>query len=234
MKQKFNMDAITLANSYPPLLLNDYKRLEETVSREFRWYLIGLTCSLANQKSFQSDELNNQLTRVQIAQNSGYVKDTLKQFIRYTNAIAYIQKIFPDIATDILSGRTKLGLKTTILLSKQPPDNIPAIMKRIEAEDTPIRMIITEQIKNSVACPNDNSNKDSPKSIKDIPCYDPDAQVTGLTYTIPSWVKAIDRVHISENLNQVSRPARNKLSKELINLKSVANALIELIAEVQK
>jgi len=165
--------AITLANFYPPLLLDDYNQIEQTVSREFRWYLIGLTCLLVVDKSFQSDSLNDFLTRTQIAQNSGYSEGTMTRFVSYANAITRMQKVLPDLVTDILAGKTRLGLKTTIILAKLPPDDIVAIMKRVEVEQTSIRKIISEQIRRPLTYPrkfsDGRSTKSSPKTIKDFP-----------------------------------------------------------------
>jgi len=235
MIHDFFDEAITLANSCPPLSHDDYTRVEETISKEFKWYLIGLTCWLSNKKRFHSDELNDRITREQIAESSGNSVETMKRYMCYANSIDRVKKALPELASDILAGKTRLGLKTAIILAKLPPEDIAAITRRVEAESTPIRRIIEEQIKRPTSYPrrfaDGRSTKSSPKSVKDAPRYDPDAQVAALTYTIPSWVKAIDRLHASGNLHEASKPARKKLGNELANLKITVEALIELITE---
>ena len=228
MIHNYISEATVLAHSSPPLTFDDYNRIERSVSREFRWYLIGLICSF-----FQSDKSDNNLTRAQVAQNSGYAEETMKRFMCYVNSVNRLQQSFPDLVSDILAGKTRLGLKTTILLAKQSPNDIAVIIKRVETENTPIRRIISDQIKHPLTYPrrfsDGRSTKSSPKSIKDTPRYDPDAQITGLIYTIPSWIKAIERVHMNEDICNVSHSARNKLRDEFLNLKSVTEALIKLI-----
>jgi hypothetical protein len=236
MKHLDSEAAVVLANSIPPLMQADYTRLEESVSKEFRWYLIGLTCLLANDKSFQSDVLNNQLTRAQIAKNCGCAEETIRRFMYYTNVIFRLQKIFPELASDILKGKSRLGLKATLRLAKLQRDDIRAIIKRIETEDTSARRIILEQTRSSVFNTRNISggkrNSDSLKTVKDKPRYDPDSQVVGLTYTIPSWVVAVHRIYTSDTLYGISDFARVNLSNELQNLKNATHALMISIVGV--
>jgi hypothetical protein len=229
-------EAVTLANSDPPLKFEDYNRLEQAVSQEFRRFLIGLTCSLADNKRFQNDNLNNLLTRAQVAQNSGYAKNSMKRLVYYANAITRLQKDLPSLAADILAGKTRLGVESTIILAKQSTGNISVIIKRMETDSMSLRRIIAEQIQRPAAYSRkfsvERSVKRKPMSVKDMPRYDPDAEVYGLTYTIPTWARAINRLYLSD-IFEVSDPARIKLNRELENLKGAADALIELIMEAK-
>lgn len=225
--------ATTLANSNPPLLLGDYDRIEASVSKEFRYYLIGVTCLLAKDKGFQLDYLNGWLTQAQIAQNSGYARNTMKRFICYARAIISLQHVLPELSAGVLAGKIKLGLKATIRLAKLAPENIKAIMARLETEDISAYTLLAEHEKKRQGVHNRNSTgRISPKSVKDTPRHDPDAQVAVLSYTIPSWIKAISRLHTDEKLGEVSLLARKKLKSELANLKGIIDALNELILEV--
>lgn len=230
--------ANALANSYPPMLLGDYIRIEQTISAQFKWYLLGLTYSCVDYKSFETYELNTNMTRAQLSQNSGCAEGTLRRFKYYMNAIGQIQKSLPELASRILAGDTRLGLKTTFVLVKLPPHEITLIMDRAEIENAPIRAIIAEQSnppltytqRFSDGC----STKNSPKSVKDIPRYDPDAHVAGLTYTIPSWVKAISRLQVANNLYEISDSAREKLGNELMNLNNAIESIINKMLEVER
>ena len=230
-----HFEAVALANSYPPLLVDDYNRIGHVVSKEFRWYLIGLTCSLAEKKILQADELNLQLTREQVAKNSGCAKETLRRYICYANSIIRLEESMPELAADILAGRTRLGLKTTLILLRLPPSDIVEIMQRINSEDTPIRQIIMEHTGRPLSYPrrfrDGRNTKYSPKSVKELPRHDPDALITGLTFTIPSWTKAIKRVHLSSDM---SKPAQNKLNDELASLNSAISALVGLLTEANQ
>jgi hypothetical protein len=78
------------------------------------------------------------------------------------------------------------------------------------------------------------STKYSPKSVKDKPRYDPDAQVAELTFTIPSWEKAINRVYMSDNLHEVSKTARMNLSTKLGILKGIIEQITNQITEAKQ
>lgn len=51
-----------------------------------------------------------------------------------------------------------------------------------------------------------------------MPAFDPDAEVTGLTLTIPSWSGSIDRITGGTDLSIVSAEAKARLASVLLNL----------------
>ena len=55
------------------------------------------------------------------------------------------------------------------------------------------------------------------KSVKDMPEYDPDAEISSMIYTIPSWINSISRL-ISTDFSKVTNNAKLKLLNELDNL----------------
>jgi len=227
---KHNEEAANFANSYPPLLIEDYERVEKNISKEFKWYVIGLTCLFAREKKFRRKELNSLLTKEQIAKNSGYAANSMKHFVSYAKAIISLQEMFYTLAGSLLEGELSLSLQAVVILAKLPQDNISVILKRIKTENISIYKAIYEYNKQPDAF--HKSVKNYSKSIKETPCYDPDAQVIGLTYTIPSWVKALNRAHMSANLREISKPTQNNLYNELVNLKSAVEALIEPINSI--
>ena len=54
--------------------------------------------------------------------------------------------------------------------------------------------------------------------IKITPQYDPDAEVSSLSLTIPSWVSSINRTKDTANLKAISDTARDRLRNELANM----------------
>lgn len=57
-----------------------------------------------------------------------------------------------------------------------------------------------------------------PGSIKEMPQYDPDAEVASLSLTIPSWIGSIQRAQRNSDFTKISPRARGKLIYELNNL----------------
>ena len=69
-------------------------------------------------------------------------------------------------------------------------------------------------------------------SVKDMPAFDPDAEITGLTLTIPSWASSIDRTRSKADLSIVSDRARDRLAEALTELQGkVSDMLIALKEE---
>ena len=65
-----------------------------------------------------------------------------------------------------------------------------------------------------------------------MPAFDPDAEVIGLTLTIPSWSSSIDRI-VHSNLENVSDTARLNLHRALLELQDRINTMISAIKEEQ-
>ena len=67
-----------------------------------------------------------------------------------------------------------------------------------------------------------------------MPDYDPDAQVTGLTLTIPSWISSIKRVLDLAELSAISGEALNSLSLQLHQLILISGKLSNAVKEAHK
>lgn len=68
-------------------------------------------------------------------------------------------------------------------------------------------------------------------SVKDMPAFDPDAEITGLALTIPSWGSSIDRTRNKANLTIVSDKARNRLTEALTGLQDKVSEMLAALKE---
>lgn len=68
-------------------------------------------------------------------------------------------------------------------------------------------------------------------SIKDMPAFDPDADINGLALTIPSWSSSIDRVLKQTDLSIISSHAREGLVRQLLSLTDHVSDLLGAIKE---
>ncbi len=67
--------------------------------------------------------------------------------------------------------------------------------------------------------------------IKQMPKYDPDAEVLSLALTIPSWESSINRIFKNSDLGQTTPPARKNLTEQLSALEHAANRLKKALEE---
>lgn len=68
-------------------------------------------------------------------------------------------------------------------------------------------------------------------SIKNMPKYDPDAEISSLSLTIPSWINSIERIR-KRITTQISSEAADELYDVLNRLNGAVNGMIESIMEV--
>ena len=68
-------------------------------------------------------------------------------------------------------------------------------------------------------------------SVKDMPAYDPDATLTGLALTAPSWAGSIRRVRERADMPAVSPAAKVRLAAALEELQNEIASILSVIEE---
>jgi hypothetical protein len=67
-------------------------------------------------------------------------------------------------------------------------------------------------------------------SVKDMPVFDPDAEITALALTVPSWCSSIERTRVKVDLSIVSGVAKNKL---VAALNSLQNQIAHMLSAIE-
>ena len=62
--------------------------------------------------------------------------------------------------------------------------------------------------------------------------HDPDAEIAGLTLTVPSWVRSIERARNNADMNAASTSAKSKLEEALLSLQEKVSEMLSEIREV--
>ena len=213
-----------------PASIEEFHKSKDTFTKECRWYLIGKYCVREKQKRKKGVILRELYT--QLGQGFGCSEPTIRRFVSYYKLIECLRLTMPELVIDMISGEIKLSVENARSLLNRPQEDIPKIVARVKSGEESICAIFPERAAKSLKQTHDSRRITQPAAtVKDTPKYDPDAQVVGLTYTIPSWVNAIDRVFMSDNLCEVSTSARKKLIKELSALKSTADVMIKLLTQ---
>jgi hypothetical protein len=219
-----------------PIQIDTLKTFKGEVTKECWKYLIGKLCLAEKFKRENTERVGAIYGHV--GKEFGYVYPSLKRLVNYANAIDRIHKILPDIASDILNGKSRLSLPDTIILSKMDFPDICNIIERLANEKTTAKTIFEEQ---AATCKKPE-RRGRPKrivpepariSVKDTPAYNPDAQINGVIYTIPSWVSMIERAYMTSDFNTVSLSAKKRLVEELVNLTTTAESVVAMLSEVK-
>lgn len=70
--------------------------------------------------------------------------------------------------------------------------------------------------------------------IKNMPKFDPDAEISSLSLTIPSWISSIERVKMVSGITGSTVSAREKLTHTLLDLRTSIDDMLECIKKEDK
>lgn len=170
-------------------------------------------------------------TAVRIAQENHISQGTVQKYAEYTRALEEVGKKVPALVPKILSGRYKISHKNLVELSKLDEDKLKKMARRIEQTQQPY--IQYSQTRREIQTTTESATGEAGAvpSVKDMPAFDPDAEITGLTLTIPSWASSIDRMRTKTNLSIVSGSAKDKLIAALFDLQTRIDEMLSAIKE---
>ena len=168
---------------------------------------------------------------------------TVEKYGRYSRAVDTISDVSPELAPQILNGTLKVSQDNLIALAKLDSQNMHRYARQLQAspEEPYSRYLDTRKKLGSMAAPPRppvNPVKVKPPrmpihtGIKNMPEYNPDAEVTGLTLTVPSWGSSIYRVLNKSDLRNITPQARDKLVVALSDLQKAIEALLKAIEGV--
>ena len=164
----------------------------------------------------------------------------LKRIVQSKN-YKILKEKYPELAEairkeEIAVSRAVVGILST--LSKQELETVhkAAVAYKGEGKISCIKEKASDQTSNLFI---QNKNKSSSRRvfplmpIKRIPSYDPDAEISSLALTIPSWIASIDRKCSNTIMEETSAQARQNLIKALTELSLVSDEIVKQIkAEV--
>lgn len=169
-------------------------------------------------------------TAAKIAQENNISCGSVESYANYSRAVDILAEKEPEIVPKILSGQYKVSIKNVVELSKLSPSEIRKVEQKIQKMQQPF--VQYKKIRNVISSTTEDVKERGPApSVKDMPAFDPDADVTGLTLTIPSWSSSIKRVRTKTDLSIVSPAARNGLACEL---HALANHIEEMLSAIEE
>ncbi len=155
---------------------------------------------------------------------------TVQKYGKYSRAVDEIGRKDPSLVPAILSGRYKISHDNLVELAGSRPYEVKKVGKRIEESGG--GFVSFSDSRHDLLEIGRNRRLPSPQgSIKDMPEFDPDAEVTGLTLTIPSWSSSIERVRDRTDLSCISPKAKDKLITALSSLREHIEVLLDSIRE---
>lgn len=253
--QKYNIpyenSRMSFRNSEESLLWLCKKQLKRTdLTIEMRRYLIGKRYlyeriidahALAEQHTVNSSKRANKTqheylmmkTYERLAKEYNISSSTICKYAVYSEALDTIYNVSVQFASDIMLSIIKISQENVVEIAKLPEKEIKNISEQLLTEKishvafSNIRKLLTNQRPS----PKAETSSIRSISIKDMPEYDPDAEVASLTLTIPSWISSMNRVRDVSDMSKVSIAAKAKLLNELEKLGNATLKMLEILKE---
>ncbi|MDD4291090.1 MAG: hypothetical protein PHX51_02470 [Clostridia bacterium] len=170
-------------------------------------------------------------TAHKIADENNVTHATVQKYAIYTRALETIGQKLPEMVTKILSGRYKISHKNITELAKLSTAELKKVNNRMEITKKPFVQYCNSRNVILNAVEKQQSEAMMRPSVKDMPKFDPDAPLTELTLTIPSWISSIKRTVNSLNTSEPSIKAKTKLEQVLNDLQNNISELNSILSE---
>lgn len=171
-------------------------------------------------------------TAERIAEENHISHATVQKYAIYSKALDEIGKHEPELVKKILSGAYKISHENVVELSRRTPEEIRRVNRKIDRNPQPF--IQYKRTRNAIKTgyrepiPPEDPLK---PTVKDMPEYDPDAAISSLILTIPSWSSSIDRTRKTAKLSDISPKARSNLIDALHRLYDSVDEMLAAIEE---
>ena len=163
---------------------------------------------------------------------------TVEKYGQYARAVDKIADVCPEVAARCLTGEVHIGLSNTIELARMKEHEIKAIAQTVQGEGEhflPKDEMVAALIRAQDSFPSEDEDETPPQpSVKDMPVFDPDADVASLTLTIPMWQSSITRVKDAADMSLVSDQAKSALKGAFASLIGTINLLLNTMQEEQR
>lgn len=165
---------------------------------------------------------------------------TIIKYDTYARALDHVRSIEPDVALKILYGELYVSHENMIELARLPKEDIRGLKQLLSEID--INRISYSQLRHELRwrrlptgqpCTKTvrQRQKNSDAKIKQMPMHDPNAELSSLRFTVPSWIKIINRSIELTDFPSTSESARSALKIELANLMQKVSRLLSLLED---
>ena len=154
---------------------------------------------------------------------------TVEKYGTYSVAMDVIAKRDPSIFNRILSGRYKLSYKNASSLAKMSDAELRAFGRKLKASQESMVYVPQEPTQKEIPIGPKQPSSGAmflQTAVKEMPTFDPNAEITSLTYTASAWIAFIIRVREKTDMASTSEEARAKLRSSLESLISTAQDML--------
>ncbi len=170
-------------------------------------------------------------TRERLGDEYNISHATVFNYGKYSHAIDELTKIVPELVPRILSGEVKISRANVVELSQLPVTTIRHLSQLLSEDESEfvgsLRRVIPVRHR-----PEGIHRLSAGGSVKEMPAFDPDAEISGLALTVPSWISSINRARSSSDLSGTTDNARLRLKEELMKLQDAIDSMLNDMKEI--
>ncbi|MCM1044345.1 MAG: hypothetical protein NC417_02435 [Candidatus Gastranaerophilales bacterium] len=159
-------------------------------------------------------------TKERIAEEYHLNQYSVTRYSIYAQAIDYIAYIQPETVNQILAGKVKISMEDVMVCYGKTEGEVTKLLSASRKSVNVKRTV--DATKETVGA----------ISIKDMPAFDPDAEINSLALTIPSWVSFIDRTRVAAKFALLTSKGRKQLEQELYRLEKAIQTMFSALKEV--
>ena len=191
-----------------------------------------VSCAVSDSSAETLPSPSGHVTAQRIAQENQISGGTVLKYSMYTRALETIGQKAPEMVSKILSGRYKISHKNVVDLSRLTSDEIKKVGRRMERIQQPfVQYNSTRKEIQDTKEQSPFTDSPSTPSVKDMPVFDPDAEITALTLTIPSWASSIKRARTNTDFDRISNYAKGKLRETLVEFQYI---ILKILSEIKE
>ncbi len=166
-------------------------------------------------------------TATRIGEEHRLASGTVQKYAKYTQALDSISQQAPELAEQILCGNYKISHDNTVALSHMDSNAIQELSRKVERN--PRSFIRYSESHNDITGEKPMKLTTETPAIKTMPTFDPDAEIVGLSLTIPSWVGSINRTQATADFSKISPTAKLQLKVALSELYESVTVMLDLV-----
>lgn len=173
---------------------------------------------------------NRRVTSLAMGVELGMNHSTVEKYNKVAESIERLDTIEPALYNAILSGEVEFSQNELIRMLSMDNKTISRIRHRyVDRKDIKMRSYGVRKRKHFKNDDLDESDKKITinTGIKEMPAYDPDMAIRGLTLTIPMWIAAIERAQHQTDMTMATENAKLQLGEMLIKLEDKIQEALE-------
>ena len=164
-----------------------------------------------------------------IAEEHHISHGSVEKYAAYSRALEELKTKRPQLVPKILAGQIRISHEGVLELSKMNPAELRSVDRQLGRGKEPF--VTLKRTRKILQIPKKEDLHIIQPEIKNMPSFDPDAEVTELSLTVPSWTSSIKRVRHSAHLNNISEAAKQKLIGILTEHQKAVSDILSAIEE---